>query len=124
MIFIYKFLLSIQFIYNAVYREVCIEFNHSQLNYYTELDAVSLGGILQYPENGGLELVSIPFMTHTTARYMYNGIELDDHELFSDIKTPDVIYFHLVFCYDHILYVIIWYEFLLDTNVNEFRSVL
>lgn len=83
----------IQFFLNAVYREVCIEFNHSQLNYYTELDAVSLGGLLEYPENGGLETVSMPFMT---GRNMCNDIDFDDQELFTDIKTPDVIYLQFV----------------------------
>lgn len=76
------------------------------MDYYTELDAVSMGGILNYPENGELEILSIPMITHTSSGYVYDNNEPNDPELLSDIRVPSiasnvsiVIYF---LCFDYI----------------------
>lgn len=71
-------------------REICIEFNHSQLDYYTELDAVSMGGVLNYPENGELGFLSIPLITHTLSGYVYDNNEIEDQEIFNEVKMPPV----------------------------------
>lgn len=81
---------------NVSVRQICIEFNHSQLDYYTELDAVSLGGILNYPEDGVIRLTRPP-MTSTLSGYIFD----DNQQPLSDISmssvAPKVIYFQYVF---------------------------
>lgn len=83
-----------------------------------------MGGILNYPENGELEILSIPMVTHTSSGYVYDNNEQDDPELLSDIRVPSiasnvsiVIYF-LCFNYIHVNNV----EFSV-TFVDEFRSI-
>ncbi|XP_060861011.1 F-box/LRR-repeat protein 4 [Metopolophium dirhodum] len=71
-------------------REICIEFNHSQLQYYTELDAVSMGGILKYPENGELDVMSVPMVTHTSSGYVYDNNEEQNQELLSNVRVPSM----------------------------------
>lgn len=80
------------------YSQICIEFNHSQLDYYTELDAVSMGGILKYPENGELEVLSIPLVTHTRSGYVYDNNEEDNQKLLSEIRVPTIA--SKVVCFD------------------------
>jgi len=72
------------------HREICIEFNHSQLQYYTELDAVSMGGILKYPENGELDVMSVPMVTHTSSGYVYDNNEEQNQELLSNVRVPSM----------------------------------
>jgi len=72
------------------HREICIEFNHSQLDYYTELDAVSMGGILKYPENGELDVMSVPMVTHTSSGYVYDNDEERNQELLSNVRVPSM----------------------------------
>ncbi|XP_025405121.1 F-box/LRR-repeat protein 4 [Sipha flava] len=71
-------------------KEICIEFNHSQLDYYTELDAVSMGGVLNYPENGELGILSIPLVTHTLSGYVYDNNEIKDQEILNEVRMPSV----------------------------------
>lgn len=73
---------------NFAYSEICIEFNHSQLDYYTELDAVSMGGILKYPESGVLDIMSVPMVTHTTSGYIYDNNEEQNLEVLSNVRVP------------------------------------
>lgn len=75
---------------HVYHREICIEFNHSQLDYYTELDAVSMGGILKYPESGELEVMSVPMVTHTSSGYVYDNNEEQNQELLSDVRVPSM----------------------------------
>lgn len=75
---------------HVYHREICIEFNHSQLDYYTELDAVSMGGILKYPESGELEVMSVPMVTHTSSGYVYDNNEEPNQELLSDVRVPSM----------------------------------
>jgi len=72
------------------HREICIEFNHSQLDYYTELDAVSMGGILKYPESGELDVMSVPMVTHTSSGYVYDNNEEQNQELLTDVRVPSM----------------------------------
>lgn len=94
------------------------------MDYYTELDAVSMGGILNYPENGELEILSIPMVTQTSSGYVYDNNEQDDPEILSEIRVPSIasnvciVTYFLCFDYIHINYV----EFSV-TFVNEFRSI-
>lgn len=60
------------------------------MDYYTELDAVSMGGILNYPENGELEVLSIPLVTQTSSGYVYDNKEHEDPDLLSDIRVPSI----------------------------------
>jgi len=60
------------------------------LDYYTELDAVSMGGILKYPESGELDIISIPMVTHTALGYVYDNNEEQDQEILSDIRVPSM----------------------------------
>lgn len=100
------------------------------MDYYTELDAVSMGGILNYPENGDLEYLSIPMVTHTSSGYVYDNNEPSDPDILSDIRVPSIasnvsvsfvcylVIYLLCFDYDWINNV----EFS-DTFVHEFRSI-
>jgi len=72
------------------HREICIEFNHSQLDYYTELDAVSMGGILKYPEDGELDVMSIPMVTHTSSGYVGDNDEEQNQELLLNVRVPSM----------------------------------
>lgn len=83
------------------YSQICIEFNHSQLDYYTELDAVSLGGILKYPENDDIEILSIPLVTHTRSGYVYDNNEEDNQNPLSEIRVPTMT--SKVLCFNLIL---------------------
>lgn len=60
------------------------------MDYYTELDAVSMGGILKYPESGELDIISIPMVTHTSLGYVYDNNEEQDQEILSDIRVPSM----------------------------------
>jgi len=60
------------------------------LDYYTELDAVSMGGILKFPENGVLDIMSVPLVSHTTSGYVYDNNEEQDPELLSDVRVPSI----------------------------------
>lgn len=68
---------------------------------------MSLGGILKYPEDGELEIKSMPVVTHTVSGYVYDNNEEDNQEILSHINVPsilpDVICFHFLFCSDDIL---------------------
>lgn len=72
-------------------KEICIEFNHSQLDYYTELDAVSLGGILKYPDEGELEIKSLPQVTHSPSGYVFDSNEEVNQEILSGIRVPSIL---------------------------------
>jgi len=72
------------------YREICIEFNHSQLDYYTELDAVSLGGVLKYPDEGELEIISLPQVTHSSSGYVFDSNNEFNQEKLSGIRVPSI----------------------------------
>jgi len=60
------------------------------LDYYTELDAVSMSGILQYPESGDLDILSIPLITHNLAGYMCVNNEVDIEDVSSNIKVSSI----------------------------------
>lgn len=60
------------------------------MDYYTELDAVSMGGILKYPESGELEVMSVPMVNHTSPGYVYDNNEEQNHDLLSDVKVPSM----------------------------------
>jgi len=81
-------LYCLSILFNFYHREICIEFNHSQLDYYTELDAVSMGGILKLPESGELDFMTVPMVTHTTSGYVYDNNEEQNQNLVSDIRMP------------------------------------
>ncbi|KAL5244612.1 hypothetical protein ACI65C_012022 [Semiaphis heraclei] len=72
-------------------KEICIEFNHSQLDYYTELDAVAMGGILKLSDSGESGFVSVPMIIHTVSGYVYDNNDKRDQELFSEIKMPTMV---------------------------------
>jgi len=74
--------------YNFIYREICIEFNHSQLEYYTELDAVSISGILNYPENGELDMLLTSGDTDTSSRQIFGCNK--DEEILSCIRKQSI----------------------------------
>jgi len=78
-------------LFNFYHREICIEFNHSQLGYYTELDAVSMGGILEYPDSGELGIISVPLIIHTVSGYVYDNNDERGQELFSEIRMPTMV---------------------------------
>lgn len=59
-----------------------------------------MGGILKYPENGELEVLSIPLVTHTRSGYVYDNNEEDNQKLLTEIRVPTmaskVVYFNLI----------------------------
>jgi len=78
-------------LFNFSHREICIEFNHSQLDYYTELDAVAMGGILKLPDSSEPGFVSVPMIIHTASGYVYDNNDKRDQEFFSEIKMPTMV---------------------------------
>lgn len=58
------------------------------MDYYTELDAVSMGGILKFPESGELDVMNVPMVTHTTSGYVYDNNEEQNQKLLSDVRVP------------------------------------
>lgn len=60
------------------------------MDYYTELDAVSMGGVLNYPENGELGILSIPLVTHTLSGYVYDNNEVEDQDILNEVRMPSV----------------------------------
>lgn len=103
-----------------VHREICIEFNHSQLDYYTELDAVSMVGILKYPENGELEILSISLDTHAKTGYVFDNNVEEDKKILSDIRIPSA---SNVICFIQTSLLKLIICGILDTFVNKFRSI-
>lgn len=63
-----------------------------------------MGGILKYPEGGGLEFLSIPFVSHTTSGFVYDNNEEDNQDVLSDIRVPSIASNVIIdlFCYDYL----------------------
>ncbi|XP_050540575.1 F-box/LRR-repeat protein 4 [Daktulosphaira vitifoliae] len=66
-------------------KQICIEFNHTQLDYYTELDAVSLGGIVNNPEDGIINVKRLP-ITPTLSGYIF-----DDNQHASEVSVSSIL---------------------------------
>lgn len=47
-----------------------------------------MGGILKYPENGELEILSISLDTHAKTGYVFDNNVEENKEILSDFKVP------------------------------------